>query len=74
MQLKQEDEKKMLADLKNEMSSNEDMDLDQKNEQVGATMVRKNFLLKFVFPFLKSKIISTFKIFFFGMKPSKDLI
>lgn len=63
MQLKQEDEKKMLADLKNEMSSNEDMDLDQKNEQVGATMVRKTFLLKFVFPFLESKIISTFKIF-----------
>lgn len=40
MQLKREEEIKMLSDLKNEMSSNEDMDLDKKNEQ-GATMVRK---------------------------------
>ena len=41
LQLKEEEEKKILSDLKNAIISDEDMDLNQKNEQ-GATMVRKS--------------------------------
>jgi hypothetical protein len=41
MQLKEEEENKLLSDVKNEMSADDDMDLDKKNDQ-GATFVRNS--------------------------------